>query len=358
MSKDHKKDHRSPSKAASSPEKKHHHKESSKTSPAASAAAGDQQQHRHHHHSHKEHHHHHKDRSKDSSHQHKKHKNNPDHVNGSGGGGSGDHRPNALKMDVKLEPLNHSDILGELNSSLSGYNNGLLYQSATSSHSFLKPKSEPIYDPNLGFTSRKARTLVYAGHSRATHSGHVPRLEDLCLNLLSDNLDKITCLGDAPYFLIKPVLAKCNPIQLRRIEKYNEHLIDEEETDELWQIHAETEFKGCPDKHRKETFRDYFHRAQQERDMRLKKLTSKIQKKSVKDNAPVKKTMVVDSVPSKGRKLPAGTKSFTQAAAVTAAEIKKTAKETRVGAAKPERRTGPLMAKTMKMFKRVTSNRR
>lgn len=339
MGKEHKKE-KSSSKT-SSPEKKQ--KEGSKHSSAGS-------EHRHHHHSHKDHHHH-KDRSKESNHQPKKQKNN-DH-----GGGGGDHRPHALKMDVKLEPLNHSDILGELNSSLSGYGVNV-FQSSSTSNPFLKPKSEPIYDPNLGVTSRKARTLVYAGHSRAAHSGHVPRLEDLCLNLLSDNLDKITCLGDAPFYLLKPVLSKCTPIQLRRIEKYNEHLVDEEDTDELWKIHAEQEFKGCPDKHRKETFREYFHRAQQERDMRLKRLTSKIQKKSVKDMVPVKKTMVVETVPNKGRKLPAGTKSYTQASAVSAAEIKKTAKETRIGSAKPERRTGPLMAKTMKMFKQVTSNRR
>lgn len=321
MSKDHKKERSG---------KTGHESKRQKEEPASSSAASGN-----------EHRHHHKDRSKEGHHHHH-HKKQHERQ------GTGERKPSALKMDMKLlEPLNHSDILGDLNSSLAGYDDGVLRSLPSSS--FLQPKAEPTYDPNLGVTSRKARTMVYAGHSRAAHYDHVPRLEDLCLNLLADNLDKITCLGDAPYYLVKPVLAKCTPAQLKRIEKYNEDMIDE--TDELWKIHAEQEFKVV-DKHRKESYRQFFHRATIERESRLLNLTKKIQKKTVKDQAPVKKTMVVESVPTKGRKLPASTKSAAQATCISAAEIKKNAKDVRVGAAaKAKHRTGPLMAKTLQMFK-------
>lgn len=311
----------------------------SKDSKASASSEADHHNRRHHkdHRSSKDRHHHQHHKHSDHDHEHKKQKI--------------ERQPSALKMDVKLEPLNHTDILGDLNSSLSGgYDDGVLRSLPSSSQHLLPAKVEPVYDPNLGFTSRKARTLVYAGHSRAAHYDHVPRLVDLCLNLLSDNVDRITCLGDAPYFLMKTVLAKCTPNQLRRIEKYNEDLI--EDTDELWQIHAELEFKGSMHKDEDETYREFYHRAVAERDHRLAKLTKKIQKKTVKDSAPVKKTLVVDTVPTKGRKLPANTKSAAQATAVSAADIKKNAKDVRVSvAAKAKHRTGPLMAKTMQMFK-------
>lgn len=76
-------------------------------------------------------------------------------------------------------------------------------------------------DLSVNVQSKKGRTAVFAGHARAKTYTHVPRLEDLCIQVLMDNYDKLLYLADAPYYLLKPVLQKCNPKQLAKLEKFN-----------------------------------------------------------------------------------------------------------------------------------------
>ena len=76
-------------------------------------------------------------------------------------------------------------------------------------------------DLSISIQSKKGRTAVFAGQARAKTYDHVPRLEDLCLQVLMDNYEKLSYLGYAPYYLLKPVLQKCNTRQLIKIEKYN-----------------------------------------------------------------------------------------------------------------------------------------
>ena len=76
-------------------------------------------------------------------------------------------------------------------------------------------------DLSLSIQSKKGRTAVFAGNVRTKTYTHVPKLEDLCIQVLTDNYDKLCYLGDAPYYLLKSVLQKCNPKHLSRIEKYN-----------------------------------------------------------------------------------------------------------------------------------------
>ena len=73
----------------------------------------------------------------------------------------------------------------------------------------------------LGVTSRRERTKVYAGTSRTQYHGAVPRLEDMCIRVLIANIDAISYLGDVPFYIMEPVLAKCSSPQLRRIEDLN-----------------------------------------------------------------------------------------------------------------------------------------
>lgn len=72
----------------------------------------------------------------------------------------------------------------------------------------------------LKIQSSKGRTAVFAGAARTTYT-HVYRLEQLCLRVLMDNIDRITYVGDAPYYLLKSVLERCDPKQLARIERIN-----------------------------------------------------------------------------------------------------------------------------------------
>jgi transcription elongation factor B polypeptide 3 len=107
-----------------------------------------------------------------------------------------------------------------------------------------------------------------------------------------DNIDKLTMVGDAPYYLLKPVLQKCSPTQLLRIEEYNPQL--EEECDELWHGHCRAEFRGLvPEED--ETWKEFYVRSMQDRENRLKKITSSIGRKMAKEAEPVRKTVKMDS---------------------------------------------------------------
>lgn len=141
-------------------------------------------------------------------------------------------QPSALASTLELMPLDEMDILGDLSDDDTSdvlqptkfRRNTSLNLKSTLSNS--ASSSAPI-DPLLGLVSRRGRTAVYSGHSRGTNVTHVQPLEDLCLRILMDNVEKLTDIGDAPYYLIKPVLQKCTPPQLLRIEEYNEVIIDE-----------------------------------------------------------------------------------------------------------------------------------
>lgn len=84
------------------------------------------------------------------------------------------------------------------------------------------PKSTTNTDNRMQFMGMKfkGRTQVFAG-SKTTTVQRVERLQDLCLNMLTNNIDKIYEVGDLSYFILKPVLCKCTVQQLKRIESYN-----------------------------------------------------------------------------------------------------------------------------------------
>ena len=80
-------------------------------------------------------------------------------------------------------------------------------------------------------------------------------------------------LGNAPYYLIKPVLEKYNPEHLFRIEDYNPDLISDD--DELWETHCKSEFKDkFPGED--ESWRELYIRLKYEREMKLKSITAHI----------------------------------------------------------------------------------
>lgn len=73
----------------------------------------------------------------------------------------------------------------------------------------------------MAFEIKRARgkTAVFSGSKQ--HSDFVPKLEDLCLQKLLNNLNRIECVGDVPYYILKPLLTKIPFSQLRRIESHN-----------------------------------------------------------------------------------------------------------------------------------------
>lgn len=84
--------------------------------------------------------------------------------------------------------------------------------------------SKPSNDKNVilaGMKFTKGRTQVFAGSSKTATVPQVYRLQDLCIRLLINNIDKIYEVGDLSYYILKPVLSKCTIQQLKRIEYYN-----------------------------------------------------------------------------------------------------------------------------------------
>lgn len=97
-----------------------------------------------------------------------------------------------------------------------------------------------------------------------------------------------------PYSILKPVIDKATPDQLYMLEHHNPYLI--EETDELWERHCQKDFR-TKRREEMETWRDMYMRCMDEREAKLRALTTNI--KQAQDNSlPVRTTKLayVDSV--------------------------------------------------------------
>lgn len=255
------------------------------------------------------------------------------------------------ELSHRPAPLNHNDILGDLNSSLEVYDGAWLDGGSSSTSKRSKKTEGSKYDASLDVTSRKGRTAVYAGTARAACYDYVPSLEELCLSVLKNNIHMITSVGLAPYHLIKPVLSKCSWQELKRIESYNKSLL--EDTDELWKTHCEIEFHVNDLKGAK-NWRKKFFRELEKRENKLKKITKDIKKKAKEEAEPVKKTVAINAIAAtKGRSkmVPLIKDSVASKSSSTASAMKTTAMQNRVSAAKHPPKKAPLMAKTLQMFK-------
>ncbi|KAM6168014.1 elongin-A3-like [Erethizon dorsatum] len=98
---------------------------------------------------------------------------------------------------------------------------------------------------------REASWSSHRAHSKMrVHSGSGPACASLphkmafyeCFRqVLSSNLDAIYDVSFIPDCVLRPVLEKCPPHELRRIETCNEGLA--EKTDDLWKLHCHRDFK-------------------------------------------------------------------------------------------------------------------
>lgn len=127
--------------------------------------------------------------------------------------------PKELETKPSFKELDASDILSSLpTANYKPLHRDLIEERLEANRRKMQKANE---DLSYNVQSKKGRTAVFAGNARAKTYTHVPRLEELCLQVLMDNYDKLCYLGYAPYYLLKPVLQKCNPKQLVKIEKYN-----------------------------------------------------------------------------------------------------------------------------------------
>ncbi|XP_045714539.1 elongin-A isoform X1 [Phyllostomus hastatus] len=145
-----------------------------------------------------------------------------------------------------------------------------------------KAHSSPQEEDEAGFTGRRmnSKMQVYSG-SKCAYLPKMMTLHQQCIRVLKNNIDSIFEVGGVPYSLLEPVLERCTPDQLYRIEEYNHVLI--EETDQLWKVHCHRDFKEeRPEEY--ESWREMYLRLQDAREQRLQLLTKNI--KSAHANKP------------------------------------------------------------------------
>ncbi|XP_034269329.1 elongin-A [Pantherophis guttatus] len=144
--------------------------------------------------------------------------------------------------------------------------------------SFTQPKrkalSSPTEEDEAGFTGRRlnSKMQVYSG-SKTAYLPKMMTLHEQCIRVLSNNIDSIYEVGGVPYSVLEPVLERCTPEQLYRIEECN-HVLTED-TDQLWHNHCQRDFKKeKPDEF--ESWREMYLRLHDAREQRLLMLTQNI----------------------------------------------------------------------------------
>ncbi|XP_062375531.1 elongin A, like isoform X2 [Sardina pilchardus] len=118
----------------------------------------------------------------------------------------------------------------------------------------------------------KKKMQVYSG----TKSSSLPAMMSLyqqCLRALQNNIDSLYEVGGVPFEILEPVLERCTPEQLARIEEFNPVYIGV--TDHLWERHCQRDFRSAQ-LQEYESWREMFFRLSEERERKLASLTKSI----------------------------------------------------------------------------------
>ncbi|XP_060798931.1 elongin-A isoform X2 [Neoarius graeffei] len=129
-------------------------------------------------------------------------------------------------------------------------------------------------EEDAGFTGRRfnSKMVVYSG-SKTSCLPKMMTLYEQCIRVLQNHIDSIDEVGGVPYEILEPVLERCTPEQLYRIEQCNQSFI--EESDDLWMRHCQRDFKR-ESRQEYESWRELYLRLHDEREERLRKLTQNI----------------------------------------------------------------------------------
>ncbi|XP_075886457.1 elongin-A [Nelusetta ayraudi] len=129
-------------------------------------------------------------------------------------------------------------------------------------------------EEDTGFTGKRfnSKMVVYSG-SKTAYLPRMMTLYEQCIRVLQNNIDSIAEVGGVPFEILEPVLERCTPEQLYRIEQSNQWFT--EDSDELWMRHCQRDFKReSPQEY--ESWREMYLRLHDEREERLKMLTQNI----------------------------------------------------------------------------------
>ncbi|XP_033469801.1 elongin A, like isoform X1 [Epinephelus lanceolatus] len=113
---------------------------------------------------------------------------------------------------------------------------------------------------------------VYSG-AKTVFLPTMMSLHQQCIRTLQNNINLLYETGGVPFEILEPVLERCTPEQLLRIEEFNPIYIGE--TDHLWGKHCQRDFKDSK-LQEYESWKEMYIRLSEEREMKLKSLTKSI----------------------------------------------------------------------------------
>ncbi|TSN48466.1 Elongin-A [Bagarius yarrelli] len=116
------------------------------------------------------------------------------------------------------------------------------------------------------------KMLVYSG-SKVVYLPTMMSLYQQCIRTLQNNIDSLYEIGGVPFEILKPVLERCTPEQLLRIEEFNPMYIGV--TDHLWERHCLRDFRNAQ-LQEYESWREMYLRLFEERERKFQQLTKSI----------------------------------------------------------------------------------
>ncbi|NWR31513.1 ELOA1 protein, partial [Tachuris rubrigastra] len=124
------------------------------------------------------------------------------------------------------------------------------------------------------FTGRRvnSKMQVYSG-SKPVCLSKMLTLYEQCIRMLQNNIDLLQEVGGVPFEILEPVLSRCTPEQLFRIEECNLTFI--KDSDHLWKKHCQRDFKN-ESLLEYESWRKMYLRLFNQREEKLKMLTKNI----------------------------------------------------------------------------------
>ncbi|KAK5611762.1 hypothetical protein CRENBAI_010135 [Crenichthys baileyi] len=141
-----------------------------------------------------------------------------------------------------------------------------------------KVEKEPdfcdVSEESAVFTGQRLnrKMQVYSG-AKTLFLPTMMSLYQQCIRTLQNNLNLLYETGGVPFELLEPVLERCTPEQLLRIEEYNPIYIGA--TDHLWGKHCQRDFKDYK-LQEYESWKEMYIRLSEERERKLKRLTKTI----------------------------------------------------------------------------------
>ncbi|XP_074675987.1 LOW QUALITY PROTEIN: elongin-A-like [Strix aluco] len=166
-----------------------------------------------------------------------------------------------------------------LNTPLPKFLTGISFSSPPYAADFKAPLAPVVEAPQqvsevVQFTGQRlnSKMQVYSG-SKTVCLSKMLTLYEHCIRVLQNNIDSLREVGGVPFEILEPVLTRCTPEQLFRIEECNPMFT--EESDHLWKKHCQRDFKN-ESLLEYESWREMYLRLFNQREEKLKRLTKSI----------------------------------------------------------------------------------